>query len=115
MYFNQIQISPQGSIGCQNSAQPEPACANFDFTNTWGPVCCNDYRVDFCCLPEGMYLNCFLDDYVLHTNILTEYEIKGIIDVPDTNLKLNCFFTATTTTTSSTISTTTNTSKKFYN
>ena len=63
MYFNQSVPSSQGSIGCQNSAQPEPACANFDFTNTWGPVCCNDYRVDFCCLPEGIQICSFLDDY----------------------------------------------------
>ena len=53
MSFNPWSVSSsKGSITCQNRDQPEPACANFDFTNTWGPVCCNDYRVDFCCLPE---------------------------------------------------------------
>ena len=40
--------------------------------------------------------------------MLTEYEIKGIIDALDTNLKIDCFFIASTTTTT----TTTTTSKK---
>ena len=52
-------------------------------------------------------------DYVLRTNVLTNYEIKGIIELPDTNLKLNCFFTVPTTTTT-TATTTTSTSKNFY-
>ena len=53
MYFHPWLVTvSHGAIGCANRDQPEPACANFDFTDTWGPVCCNDYRVDFCCLPE---------------------------------------------------------------
>ena len=52
MSFHRSQNSYKGYIGCWNRDQPEPACANFDFTNTWGPICCENYRVDFCCLPE---------------------------------------------------------------
>ena len=51
---------------------------------------------------------------ILDTNILTEYEIKGINDVPDTNQKFNCLFTAATTTTTTAVTTTTTTSKNFY-
>ena len=42
--------------------------------------------------------------------MLTEYETKGIIDALDTNLKINCLFTATTTTTTTASVTTLTTS-----